>query len=59
MIKNKFLYKLSVVFKNSQNITMFFKLALERSLEISELEAKSDVIQNFVYVDRFIHLAVL
>ena len=58
-ITNKFLYKLSVIFKNSQNIIMFFKLALERSLELTESETKTEVIQDFNYIDKFIHLAIL
>ena len=55
----KFLYKLGVVFKNTQNISMFFKFALERSLEIIENDPESDIVHDYTNLDKFIHLAIL
>ena len=44
--------------KTQNNIKTFFKLALEKSIELTEQDSQVEVIQNFLYINRFIHLAI-
>ena len=54
----KYLYKIGTVFKNSQNIWMFFKYALEKSLELVNNNLENNSIYDYSYLDKFIQLAI-
>lgn len=58
-IRSKFCYKLSIVFKNSQHMSMFVKKALETSLVSIYASKENQGVPDYSVVDKFISLIIV